>query len=80
MIRGIRAVSPHQQKTGGALDSETPCETKETAPPREQNRNILSFGESFRKVEVLCTVRLGSLIRRVIGETIWLVLVPSVHR
>ena len=52
MMRGIRAFSPHQQKTG-ALNSETPCETEETAPPWEQNRNILSFSESFRKVEVL---------------------------
>ena len=52
MVRGIRAFSPHQQKTG-AGNSETPCETEETAPPWEQNRNILSFSESWMKVEVL---------------------------
>ena len=43
-----------------AGNSETPCE--ETAPPWEQNRNILSFSESWMKVEVLSSEGLGSLI------------------
>ena len=76
-VRGTRAISPHQQKTGAARNSETSWESEETAAPAEQNRNISSPSESWRKVEVLYRVRLGSSILRLICETIQLLFLAA---
>ena len=64
--------SSTEDGSSSAQNSETSWESEETAAPAEQNRNISSPSESWRKVEVLYRVRLGSSIRRLICETIQL--------
>ena len=54
---GFRNATGHLRSLSSSTEdgspSEIPCETEETAPLWEQNRNILSFSESLRTVEVL---------------------------
>ena len=78
-VRGTRAISPHQQKTGAAqLETVKLRENlKKLRRSPWQNRNISSPSESWRKVEVLYRVRLGSSILRLICETIQLLFLAA---